>query len=144
MIKTNTCGVVIGRLLEITVDAGYRTAEDVDAMMSMITSQFAGLPTNATVVIAADWRGVRLMPPDVAKAAHRMLTTRNPRIERSAMLVDGASGLEMLQFVRLLREAQHPARRIFETTRPMQSWLREVLNPAESVRLAAFLSRPAP
>lgn len=140
----NTCESVVGRLIEIAVDAGYPRPEDVDAMIAMIGARFASLRPDESAVIAADWRGVRLMGPETSARAHAMLTRVSPRLERSAILVSTHSSTEMLQFVRLVREAQHPSRRIFDTTRPMHAWLAEVLTPPEASRLATFLARPAP
>ena len=140
----NTCEVRVGRLMEITVDAGYGSAADVDAMIAMIGARFASLPPAATAVIAADWRGVHLMAPETSERAHAMLTARNPRIERSAILVSSLSSIELLQFIRIVREGQHPSRRIFDGTRPMLGWLGEVLTAAEGARLATFLARAMP
>lgn len=141
---SNTCERVVGRLIEIAVDAGYPRPEDVDAMIAMIGEHVAALPPAKSAVIAADWRGVHLMRPDTSTRAHAMLTRVSPRLERSAILVSTHSSTEMLQFVRLVREAQHPSRRIFDSIEPMHAWLAEVLSPAETTRLATFLARPAP
>jgi precorrin isomerase len=110
----------------------------------MIGARLTPLPATATVVVAADWRGVHLMRPETALRAHAMLTRVSPRIERSALLVRGNSSTEMLQFVRLVRESHHPSRRIFDAPAPMQGWLAELLTARESARLTAFMSRPSP
>ncbi len=144
MARSNTCELVVGRLMEITVDAGYHAPGDVDAMIAMIGASMARLPSSSKAVIVADWRGVHLMPPDTAARAHTMLTAVSPRVERSAILVSTTSGTEMLQFVRLVRESQHPSRRIFDGVGPLSAWVRELLTPAEAARLAVFLGRPAP
>ena len=43
----NTCQFVVGRLLEIRVDAGYGSVADVDAMIGMIFENVAKLPADA-------------------------------------------------------------------------------------------------
>ena len=144
MPRTNTCEIVVGRLMEITVDAGYHAPADVDAMIAMIGAHVARRPPGTKVVIAADWRGVHLMAPDTATRAHAMLTRSSPHVERSAILVGTSSSMEMLQFVRLVRESQHPSRRIFDTAATLSAWVRELLVPAELARLSVFLGRPAP
>lgn len=144
MARPNTCELNVGRLIEITVDGGYHAPADVDAMIAMIGAAMARIPASTKAVIVADWRGVHLMPPDTAARAHTMLTAVSPRVERSAILVSTTSSMEMLQFVRLVRESQHPSRRIFDTTASLGAWLREVLVPLEVARLSAFLGRLAP
>jgi hypothetical protein len=74
----NTCEVVVGRLLEIRVAAGYRTVADVDEMIAMIRESVSKLPSATKVVIAADWRAVQVMPPDTAARAREMLAGANP------------------------------------------------------------------
>lgn len=140
----NTSEIVIGRLVEITADAGYHSPEDVDAMIAMIAMSFTKLPASTMAVVVADWRGVHLMKPETAARAHAMLTRASPRIERSAILVSSASSTEMLQFVRLVRESHHPGRRIFDSPSALESWVAEILSPSERRRAATFLSRPAP
>jgi len=58
--------------------------------------------------------------------------------------VGTSSSMEMLQFVRLVRESHHPSRRIFDSPSALGTWASEVLTPAETARLTSFLSRPAP
>ena len=79
MARSNTCELVVGRLIEITVDAGYHVPADVDAMIAMIGAAMARIPASTKAVIVADWRGVHLMPPDTATRAHAMLTAVSPR-----------------------------------------------------------------
>jgi hypothetical protein len=138
---SNTCDIVVGRLMEITVDGGYHSPDDVDTMIAMIGARFASLPAATSAVVAADWRGVHLMKPDTATRAHAMLTRVSPRIERSAILVHTTSSMEMLQFVRLVRESHHPSRRIFDQPSQLHAWLAEVLTPVESSRLLRFVGR---
>lgn len=137
----NTCEVRVGRLMEIAVDAGYGTPADVDAMIGMIGATLDRLPASSNVVIAADWRGVHLMKQDAAARAHTMLTARSPRVERSAILASGTSSTEMFQFFRLVRESEHPNRRVFDDPRAMQDYLGAVLTPVERHRLDVFLAR---
>lgn len=143
-VPSNTCERRVGRLIEIAVDGGYHSPADVDTMTSMIGACIVAVPAHAHAVIAADWRGVHLMSPETAARAHAMLLRHSPRVERSAILVHSASGTEMLQFVRLVRESHHPGRRIFDHVEPMRAWLAEILMPHENERLTSFLHRLAP
>ena len=139
MSKSNTCKIVTGRLLEIDVGAGYRSVEDVDAMIAMMGAEFARVPEPTRVVIAADWRACRVLTPDVAERAVQMLSRSNPRIERSAILHRDDQPTSVLQVVRLTREAQVPYRRVFTDPAEMKAWLGEILTPAECARLDEHL-----
>jgi hypothetical protein len=140
----NTCRIQVGRLMEIRVDAGYGTVADVDHMMGLIGDLIARIPVQTRVIIAADWRGCRVMSSEASERALAMLTRNNPRVERSAILTSDASSVAVLQFLRLVRESGHPQRRLFSRVVEMQSWLAEVLSPAEGVRLYEFLDHEPP
>ena len=60
MSASNLCQVVTGRVLEIDVRAGYRCVADVDDMLRRIKQQFASVPVQTRIVIAADWRAEEL------------------------------------------------------------------------------------
>ena len=137
--ERNTCEFIEGRLLEIRVAAGYRTVDDVDQMIAMIVASVGKLPPEAKFTIAADWRAVQLMPPEVAARARVMLTSVNPRVKRSAILTLPANPLTNLQVIRLIREAENASRRHFTSAKEQHAWLSEVLTPEESRRLAKFL-----
>jgi hypothetical protein len=135
----NTCEFVVGRLLEIRVAAGYHTVADVDEVIRMTSDNLKKLPPGAKFVAAADWRAVRLMPPDTASRAHNLLHSMNPLLTRSAILTLPESPLTNLQVVRLIREAENSGRRHFVSAAEMHAWLTEVLTQEESSRLSTFL-----
>jgi hypothetical protein len=137
--ERNTCEFIEGRLLEIRVAAGYRTVADINEMIGMIGANVERLPPDAKFNIAADWRAVQLMPPDVAARAREMLMTVNPRVKRSTILTLPANPLTNLQVIRIVREAENPSRRHFTSAKEQHAWLSEVLTPEESRRLAKFL-----
>ena len=139
----NTCEFVVGRLLEIRVDAGYRSVADVDEMIGMIASNVAALPPEGKFALAADWRQVQLMPPETAARAREMLALTNSRVLRSAILTLPENPLTNLQVVRLIREAENPSRKHFTSPREQHAWLSEVLTIAEAARLAEFLGLPS-
>lgn len=139
MTERNTCFIHTGRLLEIRVRGGYRSVGDVDEMIAMILAEFARIPEPTRIVIAADWRQCRLLTPDVAERATRMLTKSNPRVERSTILHDAGQATSILQVLRLAREAKMPNRRVFTDPTEMRSWLAEVLQPNELARLDLLL-----
>jgi hypothetical protein len=128
----------VGRLLEIRVGAGYDTVADVDAMIAKIAREVARLAPQK-VVIAADWRPIKLMSAQASERALLMLTTGNPAIERSAILVSDRSPTAVMQFFRLVRESHNENRRLFSEPGELAAWLDEVLSPEEIARLHAFL-----
>lgn len=134
----NTCEIRVGRLLEIRVEA-YRTVADVEAMMRSIGGRILTLPLGQRPVIAADWRPVTIFSQDVAEIATTMLTTFNPRVERSGILIGQGHPTTLLQTMRIVRDACHPMRRVFDSPDEMKAWLGEVLSPAELARLEEFL-----
>ena len=77
--------------------------------------------------------------PDVSALLTAAMRANNPRIERHGILVHGGSVFG-LQVERMLREAQHPARRTFRGTATLQEWLGEALTAPERIRLAEFLA----
>jgi hypothetical protein len=79
------------------------------------------------------------MLPEIADRMIQLIRTDNPRVERSAYLMPAAGATLHLQFQRLVKEAAHPARRIFTDVGAMRGWLDAVLAPAERERLASFL-----
>jgi len=135
----NTCEFVVGHLLEIRVAAGFNTVADVDEVIRMTRNNLTMLPPGARFVAAADWRAVRLMPPETALRAQRLLLGANPRLKRAAILTLPESPLTNLQVVRLIRESEHADRRHFIWARKMHAWLAEALTDEESSRLREFL-----
>lgn len=141
----NICQIVVGRLLEIDVCAGYRAVEDVDAMIAMMREQFARIPEPERIVICADWRACKILTPPVAERVVQMLMRSNPRVERSAILHDVRQATSVLQVFRLAREAQQDApRRVFTDALEMENWLGEILTPEERARVQRMLQRPSP
>jgi hypothetical protein len=137
---TNSCGFVVGGLLEIRVGYGYRSISDVEAMITMIRTTITSRGSLEKFAIVADWRNVHIMPPEVAQRAREMLAGNNVRVTRSAILTLPEHPTTNLQVVRLVREAENPQRRHFAAVPDLQRWIGEVLSPSQSVRLSAFLA----
>ena len=137
---TNSCEFVVGGLLEVRVGYGYRSVADVDAMITMIRSAITARRSLEKFAIVADWRNVHIMPPEVAQRAREMLAGNNLRVTRSAILTLPESPTSNLQVVRLVREAENTQRRHFAAVPDLERWLGEVLSPAQTTRLKAFLA----
>jgi len=112
--SSNTVAIRVGRLMEISVKEGFRSLEDVEKQRARITAALDTIPKEALVVIAADWRQCQLMSPPAANAMGVMIGDFNARIERSAILGSPTSPAAVLQFLRVVRESRHPARRVYE------------------------------
>lgn len=137
----NTAKLTVGRLLEIRADAGYRSAEDVDVMFDMIGQQLGILPPDTQHVTVVDWRRCPLMSPEAAQRMASRIGGTNSRTERSAALASQNAPVAVLQFLRVIREAGMPDRKLFFDQAELVQWLSEVLSPAETQRLHAFLNR---
>ena len=131
----NFCRVKTGRLMEIRIGAGFASEADVDAQIGRVS-----IPPYINVVIAADWRNVGIMQENVAARALKLLTTTSDRIERSGILASSESPTTVMQFFRLVRESQHPSRKVVTSVQDLEAWLTPVLTAAETRRLREFLS----
>jgi hypothetical protein len=139
----NTCEIRVGRLMEIKVDQGFRCAEDVRWMIASMAKAATRLDAGVKYLIAADWRGVTIMSPEVAAEARAMLARNNPRVERSAILTLPEQSTTSLQVQRLVREAENAQRRHFIDIREQCGWLAQVLSEAETTRLHEFMGTAA-
>ncbi|HEX6242234.1 MAG TPA: hypothetical protein VFZ61_15090 [Polyangiales bacterium] len=137
---TNTCELNTGRLLEIRVGKGYETPDDVKNMIAMIRARVSTLPDDVKHVTIADWRACRLLTTEAAEHALNMFRGVNPRTERSLLIHTGQSPTAVMQFLRLVREADHPNRRLFTDVEQALAWVNEVLTPAEAERARVFLA----
>lgn len=142
-VRSNSCRMVVGRLMEIDVANGYRSVEDVDWMIATMRERVATLPADARYVIAADWRNVVVMSPETAQRVHVMLTASNARVARSAILISKSTAIGQLQGARLVMEAENENRRCFTSPENYAAWLSEILTPAETHRLREFLGLTA-
>ena len=125
--------------MEFDVAAGYRSVQDVDAMISKMEATFASVPEPRRVVMVANWSACQLFAPEVGERAVRMLLRGNTRAERSAIFHQSSQPTSVLQVFRLIKEADAPFRRVFTEVGPLCEWLDEVLDAAERARLRTFL-----
>ena len=140
----NTASLTVGRLLEVRANAGYRTPADVDAIFSAIEGEAAKLPPDAQHVTVVDWRRCPLMSPDAAAHMLKKIASVNSSTERSAALARDDAPIAVLQFVRLIRDANLPDRKLFVHPDELYTWLSQVLTAPEQARLKAFLSEDEP
>jgi hypothetical protein len=129
-------------LLEVRVAAGYRSEGDVAAVFQQVGREVAKLPPGIKHVTIVDWRHCPLMAPEAADFLTTSMAGVNPGTERSAAIARQDAPVAVLQFLRLIRDADFCDRRLFFAEDEVCSWLGEVLSPAERTRLRAFLREP--
>jgi hypothetical protein len=137
----NTAAISVGRLMEVRVDAGYRTPANVDELFNAIDDALVRLPPTWKIVTIADWRLIPVMSPQAAERLQERMALLNPRTIRSAALIDRTAPTAVLQFMRVVRAANSSDRKIFDDLEALVSFLQEVLTDEESLRLRDFLLR---
>ena len=143
--RENSASLTVGRLLEVRAEAGYRTRADVDAIFDAIGRELSRLPPDAPYhVTVVDWRYCPIMSPEAADRMTIAITGANTNTLRCAALARDESPVAVLQFVRLIREANLPDRKLFLNENVLCEWLSEVLTKAEFARLKQFLAEGKP
>ncbi len=128
-----------GRLVETRVSS-LSSIEDVAAFGARFR-EIAGAIAAEHVIICGDYRRTHILAPAVAEKFVAMLTSSNPRVERSAILCSPDHATALLQIERTVKEASNTSRRSFRDPTELEAWLGEVLTPAERARVAAFLAQ---
>jgi hypothetical protein len=134
-----TAKLEAGRLLEIRITEALRSAADVDALFASIDLALAGIEAGQRHVTVADWRFCPLMSPEAAQRFAQRIAGYNGRTERSAALARQDAPVTVLQFVRVIREAGLPDRKLFFDEGELITWVGEVLTADEQQRLRDFL-----
>lgn len=136
----------VGRLLEIrpgalqSVEAVRSVGTAIAQMMRKVAGELDG-----GVIVCADWRGMRVLAPDVAEALTALMRGGNPRVLRSAALIGGHATFG-LQVERVIRAANSPVRRAFRDGEELVRWFSEVATAEECERARQFMLEfePAP
>jgi hypothetical protein len=84
---------------------------------------------------------VRVFAPEDAEQMLAVMRADNPRVERTAILVNG-DALFGMQMERLVRAAAARNRRVFRSGSAAVAWLSEVLSPEEIARARSFVAEP--
>jgi hypothetical protein len=134
----NTANLRVGRLLEIRAEAGYRTVADVDALFDKIGVELSKLPDRQHITVV-DWRRCPIMAPEAADRIGQRIASTNSTTVRSAALADSGAPVAVLQFLRVIRDAGLPDRKLFFEESELIHWLEPILTPAEATRLRDFL-----
>jgi hypothetical protein len=108
-----------------------------DAAAQSLRAAIGGV--TGPVIICSDVTEARTFSDKTAQQFVALMKSSNPKIERSAFLLDPAAATFALQLERMVREASSPVRRTFRDARALYEWLLPVLTPQEAEALDAFL-----
>jgi hypothetical protein len=125
----------VGRLVELRPE-GLHSLADLASIFSAIGQLRRASPGPS--IYCVDWRRLRVLSPEVAQTLAESMRDGNSHTLRSAALT-GAHATLGLQLDRLIRETNHPSRRIFRDPAPMLAWLAQVTTPEEQARAQQFL-----
>ncbi|MEA2563835.1 MAG: hypothetical protein QOH06_5339 [Acidobacteriota bacterium] len=126
---------VVGRLVEVrfasplTLDEVRQFVGEHHAIIKRLARKYIGVVD----LLQAD-----VFPVPVAEALIQLLSTVSPQLERTALLIRD-SAVFALQVERVIRNSNHPDRRVFRDPEALQAWLGEVLDVQEQARLAQFV-----
>jgi hypothetical protein len=142
---SNTVDIVIGKLVEIRISAGFRDVGEVDALFAEIGRQVGTklAPTSKCATVA-DWRHCTVLHEAAAGRLLSRMTGNNARIVRSAALASRDSASAVMQFMRLIRQSGTAHRQLFFDENALVAWMGEVLTVTERARLRQFLKNAQP
>lgn len=125
-----------GRLLTFRFDPAASDAEGERAVQAL---RGFVLGSRGPVLAITDLRLVRALSPANAERLVALMRADNPRVERSAVLLDAGSATLVLQVKRMLNEAAG-VRRAFTDATELGAWLVTAMSAEERTALEAFLS----
>lgn len=126
---------VVGRLVEARF-ASPLTLEEVKQFVAehrAIINRLARKYVGVVDLLQAD-----VFPVPVAEGLIQLLSGVAPQLERTAFLIRD-SALFALQVERVIRNSNHPDRRVFRDPEALKEYLGEVLDASEQARLAQFV-----
>ncbi len=125
----------IGRLVELRVTTPISTEEILELRKTHLAVTQA---VDGEFVVAVDMRQAHVFPPAISEAFIGLMSQLNPRLLRSAVLINHGAVLG-LQAERAIRAAGNPDRRTFRESQDLEAWLSPVLDDNERRRLHTFL-----
>jgi hypothetical protein len=131
-----------GRLVECSLESPV-TNQDAEGVGAELKRLLGAVPAGQKIVVATDLVLTRTLAPDVAERFIGLMRADNPRVERSGFLIADNAATFALQLERMIKEANHPSRRVFRRADIWQAWLAEVLSKEEAERLSRFAQERA-
>jgi hypothetical protein len=129
----------VGRLIEARIWS-LGSAAEADAYARDLATAVSLAPPGSRPVLCADHRPVVIYTQSVSDRLAELFTVMNRRLERAALLVAPTNATFAMQLGRIVREANNPARRMFNEAFDAAAFLREGLDEAERARLGLFLA----
>lgn len=124
-----------GRLVELRVVTPITIEEIVELQKTHVAVTQA---VEGDYVVVVDFRHAHVFPPKIFEHFLAIMTQLNPRLQRSAILINHSAVLG-LQAERAIQTAGHADRQAFRDPRALELWLSEVLSQSETARLRQFL-----
>jgi hypothetical protein len=126
-----------GRLITFRVSS---PVQDANAQLAATELRAAVASIPGRIVVCTDLTDARVFAPGATTTFIQTMRADNAKLERSAILLGSKSATFLLQLERMVREANHPARRTFRDAEELAGWLALVLSAAEQKALHAFLA----
>jgi hypothetical protein len=123
----------VGKLVEARLTCA--DGAEVAACLRAIAGTVARAPS--AVVGVLDLSGQRVLARTEADLFLSVMREDNPRVTRTAIIVNGDALLEM-QIERLVRAAALPERAVFRAKAPALHWVCQALSATEAARARAF------
>ncbi len=132
----------VGRLLEARVHL-LATSADVDDFTQALRDGLDRMSTTPAV-LCADHRFANIYPQVVTDRLVELFQQMNARLERVAIIVGSDKPTLYMQLRRIVREAEHEARQVFQIPADAVRHLEVALTPIELARAREFLAEPGP
>jgi len=129
----------VGRLVEVRVSR-LTSVADVESVHAEILRAI-GPPSAPDCILCVDCRSAAALPPGAVDTMSRGMREVNPRIERSAVVVDASNAMFSLQAERAVQCAGKSERQVFSDVDEALEWLDRGLTEVERSELRKFLSR---
>lgn len=135
----NTCGIYVGRLLEIRILAGYRTPQEVHELFEQIAVELTKIKEAQRVVVISDWRFCPPLSDEISKLLRERVAGSHPRAQAIAAIGSKDSPADVVRTLQLIQETKNPATRLFFEVPELLSWAHPFLTGAEFRRLRTFV-----
>jgi len=135
----NTCGIYVGRLLEIRILAGYRTPREVHELFEQIAVELNKIKQGQRLVVISDWRFCPPLSDEISKLLRERVAGSHPRAQAIAAIGSKDSPADVVKTLQLIQETKNPALRLFFEVPELLSWAHPFLTGAEFRRLRTFV-----
>lgn len=135
----NTCGIYVGRLVEIRILAGYRTPREVHELFEQLAVELTKISEAQRVVIISDWRLCPPLSDEISKLLRERVVGSHPRAQATAAIGSKDSPADVVRTLQLIQETKNPAMRLFFEVPELLAWAHPFLTGAEFRRLRTFV-----